>query len=307
MSDDIHTEYRYSVYKHTSPNGKVYIGLTGLKPEYRWNHGIGYRKNPYFWKAILKYGWDNFEHEILFTELSKQEAIEKEKELIQLYDSTNRDKGYNLSTGGESGQCGVHPSEETRRKMSESTKGDKNPMFGKHHTEEARKKISENRVYLKGEDHPSYGKPCAEYLIASKLKPVVQLDKKGNFIAEYVSEKIAAKQTGIDPSQISEACDNTNKSAGGFMWVSKNMYDSNYNYSYQNTVYKPVIQLDENNTFICEYCSVAEAERQTGINRKLIYRCCSGERKTTYGFQWIYKEKYLSDYTVDRKDEMLCS
>ena len=29
----------YSVYKHTAPNGKVYIGITSRKPEYRWNNG----------------------------------------------------------------------------------------------------------------------------------------------------------------------------------------------------------------------------------------------------------------------------
>lgn len=35
----------YTVYKHTSPSGKVYIGITKRKPEYRWNKGKGYRKD----------------------------------------------------------------------------------------------------------------------------------------------------------------------------------------------------------------------------------------------------------------------
>lgn len=34
----------YTVYKHTSPSGKVYIGITKKKPEYRWNHGRGYKE-----------------------------------------------------------------------------------------------------------------------------------------------------------------------------------------------------------------------------------------------------------------------
>lgn len=34
----------YTVYKHTSPSGKVYIGITCRKPEYRWNHGKGYKE-----------------------------------------------------------------------------------------------------------------------------------------------------------------------------------------------------------------------------------------------------------------------
>ena len=63
----------YTVYKHTSPSGKVYIGITKRKPEYRWNKGKGYRKDQLlFYRAIKKYGWDNFTHEILYTGLSEK-------------------------------------------------------------------------------------------------------------------------------------------------------------------------------------------------------------------------------------------
>lgn len=56
----------YCVYKHTSPSNKVYIGITSQEPERRWKNGNGYKKNLYFTKAIKKYGWDNFAHEILW-------------------------------------------------------------------------------------------------------------------------------------------------------------------------------------------------------------------------------------------------
>lgn len=87
------------VYKHVSPSGGVYIGITHQKPEERWNHGKGYKRHPYFFNAIIKYGWDSFQHEILFTDLSKEEANEKEKELIKLYRSGG--KCYNINDGGE--------------------------------------------------------------------------------------------------------------------------------------------------------------------------------------------------------------
>ena len=32
----------YIVYRHTSPSGKVYIGITSYKAEIRWNNGKGY-------------------------------------------------------------------------------------------------------------------------------------------------------------------------------------------------------------------------------------------------------------------------
>ena len=116
-------EKQWCVYKHTSPSGKVYIGITSQKPEHRWNNGDGYKGRTYFWNAIQKYGWENFEHEILYTGLSKQEAGEKEKELIELYDSTDKNKGYNLSTGGEYGGAGVKQNQSTIDKRVQKLKG----------------------------------------------------------------------------------------------------------------------------------------------------------------------------------------
>ena len=89
----------YCVYKHTCPNGKVYIGITSGNPLKRWANGKGY-ENQYFYRAILKYGWDNIKHEILYTDFSKEEACEKEIELIALYKSNQRECGYNVNDGG---------------------------------------------------------------------------------------------------------------------------------------------------------------------------------------------------------------
>lgn len=89
---------------HTSPIGRVYIGITCRVVARRWGHnGVGYKNHPYFWKAIQKYGWDNFKHEILLIGLTKDEASRKEKEYIALYRSNNKSFGYNLTSGGEAG------------------------------------------------------------------------------------------------------------------------------------------------------------------------------------------------------------
>ena len=95
-------ENNYCVYKHTNKiNGKVYIGLTGNKPEYRWNHGRNYKHNAHFRSAIEKYGWDNFEHEIIMDGLSLSNAQVIEMINIMIHDACDRRKGYNLSAGGE--------------------------------------------------------------------------------------------------------------------------------------------------------------------------------------------------------------
>lgn len=97
----------YCVYKHTAPNGKVYIGITCQNPLIRWANGLGYSRNGYFTNAIVKYGWDNIKHEILFDGLTKEDACQKEIELIAHYKSNIADFGYNLSSGGENGAEGV--------------------------------------------------------------------------------------------------------------------------------------------------------------------------------------------------------
>ena len=90
----------YSVYKHTNKiNNKVYIGITSQEPTSRWKNGLGYQTQRKFYRAILKYGWDNFSHEVLFINLTKEEACKKEKELIKKFNSI--DNGYNSLKGGE--------------------------------------------------------------------------------------------------------------------------------------------------------------------------------------------------------------
>lgn len=73
----------YTLYKHTTKSGKVYIGITSRKPEYRWRNGKAYKNNKYFYNAILKYGGNNIKHEILLTGLSKEKAEWWEKKLIK--------------------------------------------------------------------------------------------------------------------------------------------------------------------------------------------------------------------------------
>ena len=92
----------YKVYIHKNKiNDKVYIGITGQKNvKDRWKKGNGYKGQVQFYNAIQKYGWDNFTHKVLYDNLTKEEACEKEKELIKEYDSINPLYGYNLEKGG---------------------------------------------------------------------------------------------------------------------------------------------------------------------------------------------------------------
>lgn len=90
----------YIVYKHTCPNGKVYIGMTGLDLEKRWKDGFGYEDNRAFFHDIVKYGWDNIGHEILSTHEDKEAALREEAYQILLHKAVDHKHGYNFAQNG---------------------------------------------------------------------------------------------------------------------------------------------------------------------------------------------------------------
>ena len=164
---------KYTVYKHTTPSGKVYIGITEQKPEKRWQNGNGYKHNKHFYNAILKYGWENIEHDVLYDGLTKEQACNKEIDLIAKYDATNPKHGYNNSTGGECSAVGARHSQEARKRKSELIKeeyktGKRVPTTkGKHLSEETRKKLSEAN---KGQKQtPQQRKALMNYLVGHKV------------------------------------------------------------------------------------------------------------------------------------------
>lgn len=128
----------YIIYMHKNKiNNKIYIGLTKQSLERRSRNGKGYLSSSYFYNAIQKYGWNNFEHIILEENLTLDEAKEKEKYYIQKYNSTDRSIGYNIKDGGEFGGLGV--SEEGRKRQSEASKQNwENPNFQKMQSEKAK-------------------------------------------------------------------------------------------------------------------------------------------------------------------------
>jgi group I intron endonuclease len=113
----------YCVYIHINKiNGKKYVGQTicGDQPKRRWRNGTGYCNQSYFYSAIKKYGWDNFEHIILFNNISYDNACEIEQYLIKELQLQNIEYGYNIAPGGNA-----------------------NSMLGRHHTKETKEKISQ--------------------------------------------------------------------------------------------------------------------------------------------------------------------
>lgn len=197
---------KYIVYRHTSPSGKVYIGITKHKnPTRRWERGLGYKSAGIFRYAISKYGWDNIKHEILLSGISESEAKYAEKYLIRWYKIHNL--SYNITDGGdgcvgrEPWNKGVPCSEETKEKIGRANSGPNNYWWHRPVTEEHRRKISEAK---KG--------------IATKVCKVIQLTLNGEFIKEWNSMSDAARELDLDASRISACCRGKRNKTGNFKW-----------------------------------------------------------------------------------------
>lgn len=268
---------KYIVYVHTNiVNGKKYVGITKKSPVQRWGRdGSGYKSNSRFWNAICKYGWNSgFKHEVLFENLSLDEAYSKEQELILLYDS--KLNGYNLTDGGD-GAWGHTVSEESRIRMSKAQKGIPKPWLqGRTFTDEHRRKLSESH---RGRTHSP--------------------------LSDATKEKISARLTGRRVSD--EARKNMSKAFKGRTAWNKGKYGM-----YTHTVSseareaigrsngKPVGMFNpETGELVKAFYSTAEATRyivSTGkYKTKTGYKLCEALRlgidSAVYGYIWKYIEK----------------
>lgn len=199
---------RYYVYKHTSPNNKVYIGITCQDLHSRWRNGKGYKKNQCFYKVIQKYGWDNIKHEVLFTNLTKEDACKKEIELIALYKSNNKKFGYNIASGGMVNKD-FHLKEETKKLISIKNSGCNNGMYGKRF-KQSQQALNNFHTYLKTRNYCDSNNP--------KAKQVIQYDLHDNIVKVWDCIKSASAYLSISYSYLIKIMKN-NKTYKGFKWA----------------------------------------------------------------------------------------
>jgi len=198
-----------------SVNGKVYIGLTRKALKIRISGHLAVskaEKRKLFQNAIRKYGIESFVWEILEECFSKEDLMQKEIFYIEKYQAYNKEKGYNLSYGGEG--CGrVTP--ETRNKISASGKG-------RRVSKETRQKQSESHK-KRYENLRSRGIKWLTRL--DNGKEVQQLNLGGEVIKEFSAIAQASRESGLSVSHISDVCRGVQKTAGGFIWRFKNESD----------------------------------------------------------------------------------
>lgn len=244
----------YCVYVHINKfNGKKYVGQTinGNNINKRWVNGLGYRSCTVFYKAIKKYGWNNFEHDIVASNLTLEEANHFEELLIRELDTMNPLNGYNLKSGGENNKL----SDETKRKIGNANKG-------RIISEEDIIKMSESR---KGR------------VLPEEVRRKISESNKGKKLSDETKRKIGQSSLGRNIGR--------KHTEEEIKKMRKRGKTKKENPAYHK---KKVIQLSKNGDVICQYESTMEAYRQTRINSGNISECCRGIRNTAGGYKWLF-------------------
>lgn len=249
------------IYKHTCRvNGFSYIGQTAAhKATYRWGRGgKWYTKQKAFWKAIQEFGWDNFDHEILESNItSLEEANDREYYWIGYYRTWigfNDCHGYNTMRGGNNHW--YIATDETREKMRKA-------KLGKTHTEEYKKELS--KIFGGRE------------IICIETQQV------------YLGKNEAERQTGI--RHIGECCNHHREIAGGYHWAFIDDLEWQDKFKEYKNKEQKITKLAKR-AVVCietdeEFESIAAAMK---AYKGCITKVLSGERETAAGKHWKYKD-----------------
>lgn len=246
----------YTVYKHTAPNNKVYIGITSQRLNDRWRRGKGYKHCRHFNSAIQKYGWENIKHEVIKDNLTEQEALVMEIEQIKKYKSDTPEFGYNISHGGNyRGKC----SEETKKIISAIHKG-------KIVSEETKEKMRQNHANVKGANNPNYGRKFSE-----EERQRMSLAHKGKQAGN--KNPMFGRKHSEDARKL-QSENRKNKCVGA-----------------GNHKSRKILQYDIEGNFIKSYECIHRAKEALHLSRGChISSCAKGKLKTAYGYVWKYAE-----------------
>lgn len=213
---------KWKVYIHISPNNKYYVGITSQELKRRWGiNGIRYKFHEKFYNSILKYGWDNFEHELIADNLTEKEACGMEIMLIKLLESTTN-KGFNISKGGLGGNR-----KETIKVKQYTLSGEYLKTFNS--ASEAGLEVGIDRTRItnccKKKSNMacgymwSYESDIINYKYKRKNQmDIYQYDKNMNFIKKWDSIKQASDCLKIPVVSISKCITMKNKFAYGFIF-----------------------------------------------------------------------------------------
>jgi hypothetical protein len=304
----------YCVYAHINKlNGKIYFGITKGYVKDRWGAGSGYTNCTKFYPSIKKYGWDGFYHIVIVKGLSEEEAACLEKSYIQLYNTTDRNFGYNTDKGGKISSLSAQAK---RKKIAERKM---KPIIcletGEKYESQA------ELANIKGEDHSYVQEACRskgsrvhggkhylyieDYLKMSSQEIQDIIDGKLQNHQEVVCMETgevfwnatkAGQTLPYGKYSVSNRCNHfrergKDNSAGGFHWAFKEDYEK-----LTPEEIERIINLDNFRVVCLEtkkvYKNTRAAAKETKSNESSIRRCCKGTLRYSNGLHWMYEKEY---------------
>lgn len=291
----------YTIYKLTSPSGKVYIGQTiSITNRFSCYKNLLCEAQTLLYRSLIKYSWASFIKEIIETGLTKLEANELEIKLIKQFQDSNI--SLNIQRGGNLTK--------TPDKLCQFSL---NGNFIKEwdSVEEActfynikptsvrvackrKKNEQEGFLWLYKKDYDKGILPMKSNV--KTREEIVQLKKSGEYIIIYKNLKQCLGMTKANRANIVGCLLKKQRSAGGFIFMYKSDYDEAINYS---TTIRPlkkdsktVIQYDLEWNYINEFLSLKLAEIATGVTKATIsYICRNGDRKKNKNRKFLWKFK----------------
>ena len=245
----------------------MYIGTSSMI-KHRWRgDGIGYKGSTRIEAAINKFGWDNFKKEILYSDLTQDEAYKLERELIEAYKTTDERYGYNLENGGNLGKKS-HPT-------------------------------SIEKVRKANIGHPVSFENIQKLRVL-KSKRVICLETKQTFF----NAREAAEMLELCASSISKTCNGKQAICGGLHFAYLDDYENNSipKYIPKTPIWRNVICVTTGEI----YENVCDASRKTGINRRGIAYACEGKYKQFKGLEWKYATRCV-EHACYYNNDCICT
>lgn len=238
-----------SIYKITSPSGKIYIGKSlNVKRRIQRYKYLECKNQRLIYHSIKKHGWDSHKIEIIaevdscFIDYWEKFYIRKYKSFVRHYNN-----GLNLTEGGE-GSIGYKHTKESKNKMSVSKKGKLKPR-----------------------------------------PPVYQFSIDGYLIKKWESINEAQKSFNISGRGISRSLAGKGKTCYGYIWSLRDFvepYDPKK--ERVKGILRAVQKIDSEGRIIQSYNSICEAALGDKTMQKNIQAVCSGRRNKCAGFSWRY-------------------
>lgn len=297
----------YCVYAHINKqNGKMYIGITNNINQ-RWSsNGLQYKGCNHFYNAVLKYGWDSFEHIIIISNISVSMANEIEKQLIKKYNTIN--SGYNIKSGGEGGGELGKNHHKSKPLYQYDLDGnfikkwecpiDAEKYYNVRDLTKVPNKINGRKMAIGYQWSYEYVEKMQPYTHAGytrKDTPIYQYTIDGKFIKKWDKQKDAFDEYSIT---IRGCAYGTYKTSHGYRWSFEYKEElsplQKTKYSKRNTIPSnaiSVIQKTNDGEIVATYPSATSAIKQVSNNKSknqdIILKACKNNT-IAYGYLWEF-------------------